>query len=217
MWWYRRRVPRELQALIGRAEYRESLNTPDIEVARTRAAFRDAEVAVEFEGARSRLRQQQAPAPEVPAQLTREAERFIADAVHSHILKEDEEVRMSRPDPDALEAYESIRADQFDDASRALATGRVALGMEGRQRIRGLIQAIGLSVAPDPLRGRWRHSRPRKAGTKDCVTSATGWLASTWRPRPSPSPRRSYGPHQTQTTPHALLKCSRWAASLMAT
>lgn len=148
-WWYRRRVPRELQPVIGRAEYRESLNTPDIEVARTRAAFRDAEAAVAFEAARAQLKQQQRPVSQLPAQLPPDAERYIAEAVRAHVLQEDEGVRMSRPDSDAMEAYESIRADQLDETSRALTTGRVALGKQGRQRVRDLMQAIGLSVAPE--------------------------------------------------------------------
>ncbi|MEJ8838661.1 DUF6538 domain-containing protein [Ramlibacter sp. AN1133] len=149
MWWYRRRVPRELQPIIGRAEYRESLNTPDIEVARTRAALRGAEVAVEFEAARAQIKQQQQAVPALPAQLTPEAKRYIAEAVRVHVLDEDEEVRKSRPNDYAMEAYESIRADQFEESAHALATGRVADGKEGRRRIRDLMQAIGLAVAPE--------------------------------------------------------------------
>ena len=57
-WWYRRRVPTQLTLILGRTEYRESLKTSDMEVARTRAAFKDAEVAVEFEKAKEQLKRQ---------------------------------------------------------------------------------------------------------------------------------------------------------------
>src|SRR5574343_244999 len=33
-WWYRRRVPTQLSLILGRNEYRESLKTSDVEVAR---------------------------------------------------------------------------------------------------------------------------------------------------------------------------------------
>jgi integrase len=148
MWWYRRRVPRELQPIIGRAEYRETLDTPDIAVARTRAALRNAAVEVEFEMARAKLREESLEKPVLPDSLTPDSRRYITDAVRTLVLLEDEETRMARLETETLWEYESQRGDQFDETSRALATGRVALGKEGRQRIQALMHAIGLSVAP---------------------------------------------------------------------
>lgn len=38
-WYYRRRVPTALVSVLGFAEYRESLQTPDMDVARFKAAI----------------------------------------------------------------------------------------------------------------------------------------------------------------------------------
>lgn len=148
-WWYRRRVPADLVPFIGRAEYRESLRTPDIEVARTRAALRDAEVAIEFEAARSQLKAQQAPKPQLPEDLSPQVLRFISDAVRERALQEDDEERMSRPTRDDLDAYESIRGDQFEDTSEALRRGRAGVGQYERRRVERLLHDIGVSVAPE--------------------------------------------------------------------
>ena len=43
-----------------------------------------------------------------------------------------------------MDAYESIRAEQFDDAGRALQTGRVGLGKGERLKVDEALQAIGL-------------------------------------------------------------------------
>lgn len=147
-WWYRRRVPAQLIPLVGRAEFRESLQTPDVEVARVRAALRDAAVAIEFEKARAQVKRA-ATVPTLPAVLSFEEKRYVSEAIRAHVLNEDEEVRMSRPCPDSLEAYESIRSDQFDESVRALASGRVAWGGYEKARMVELLRAIGLPLTPD--------------------------------------------------------------------
>ena len=56
VYWFRRRVPDELVPTLGRAEFVESLKTTDLAQARTRAAFRNAEIEVLFEKASTRSR-----------------------------------------------------------------------------------------------------------------------------------------------------------------
>lgn len=151
-WWYRRRVPADLKPFIHRGEYRESLRTSDIEVARTRAALRDAEVALEFEAARAKLKAQRAqePAkPQLPDILSADAMHYIREAVRAHVLEQDEAVRMDRPSPDSLDEYEGVRGDQFEETASALTSGRVGVDPYARDRVAGLIKAIGLPVDPD--------------------------------------------------------------------
>lgn len=150
-WQYRRRVtPASLIPILGFGEYRESLRTADIEVARVRAAIRNAEVEVELQAAQVQLKRQQATkATPAPATLSPAALQYIREAVRAHTLSEDEQVRRARPDWESLDAYESIRAEQFDDAGRALATGRVALGKVERERVDEALQAVGLVMPFD--------------------------------------------------------------------
>jgi len=146
-WWYRRRVPTQLAPILGRAEYRESLRTSDVEVARTRAAFKDAEVAIKFEKAKEQLKQQ-VLVTSIPEDLSKEYQRYISEAVRVHILEEDEAVRIGRPSGTTLDDHESVLSDWFEDSGKELRTGEVALTKGGRERVSNLLNAIGLSIAP---------------------------------------------------------------------
>ena len=151
-WWYRRRVtPDALIPIIGFAEYRHSLKTSDVEVARVRAAIRNAEVEVALQTAMAQLKQQQQADKSTtsPVTLSPAALQYIREAVRAHTLSEDESVRRARPDFDSLGEYESIRADQFNDAGRALSNGRVGIGKEERQRVNDALQAVGLVLPPN--------------------------------------------------------------------
>ena len=148
-WWYRRRVPADLIPIIGFAEYRESLRTPDIEIARTRAALKDAAVALEFEQALAQLRQQTAAKPVLPEELPNDIRTYVRDAVFARVLAEDEDTRMARPDDEALDVYESMRVDEFEATGDGLRTGRIAWGRRRKQEMVGLLHAIGVSVTPD--------------------------------------------------------------------
>lgn len=152
IWWYRRAVnPPELRPIVGRTEFAWSLGTKDIEVARTRAAIRNAEVAVLLEAAAVTLRQQQAgnKANPTPAKLSPEALQYIREAVHAHVLQEDEAVRLDRPDLDSLDEYASLRASQFKDDGLALLTGRVAIGKQEQQRVQEALRSVGITVDPN--------------------------------------------------------------------
>ena len=109
IWQYHRRVsPKALIPIIGFAEYRESLQTPDIEIARTRAAIRNAVVEVELQAAKAELKRQQGISPLVHTNLSPESLRFIREAVVAHTLQADEEFRRSRPDENGREAYDLL-------------------------------------------------------------------------------------------------------------
>ena len=105
-WYYRLRVsPAALIPIIGFGEYRESLRTTDIEVARVRAAIRHVEVTVELQAAKAQLKQQQSSTDktqQVPLKLTPEALAAISDAVKAHVLQIDEDFRRSEPDEDMV-------------------------------------------------------------------------------------------------------------------
>ena len=88
IWQYLRRVsPKSLIPILGFAEYRESLHTPDIETARIRAAIRNAVVEVELQAARAELKRQQGNSPPVTTNLSPESLRFIREAVLAHTLQ----------------------------------------------------------------------------------------------------------------------------------
>lgn len=145
---FRRRVPDELIPYIGREEFRHSLRTSDIEVARTRSAFRNAEVELEFEQARATLRADQTGPTSIREPLTPEGQRYVAEAVHAHVLDEDEQVRMSRPDEETLDIYHSLRADENGEVAEALNTGRVAVGEQARRGMAQLLHRVGVSISP---------------------------------------------------------------------
>lgn len=145
-WQYRRRVPDELVPFIGRREYRESLRTPDIEIARTRAALRNAEVAVEFEQARRQL-QAQPHVPVIADELADDVARYIREAVRVWKLDEDESQRQSRSSDSDNAAYDFINDDLFRDTVEALQTGATTIGPEARSRMAALLETIGVAVA----------------------------------------------------------------------
>lgn len=118
-----------------------------MEVARTRAAYRDAEVAAEFEKAKAIL-SKQTVAPLQLEDLTPDEQSYVRERIRAHILEEDDAVRMARPDDDSREAYEGIRADQFSDSIDGLKSGRVVVGPYERQRMAKLLEDVGLSIAP---------------------------------------------------------------------
>ncbi len=148
MWWYRRRVPDDLIRLIGRAEFRESLKTSEVEVARTRAAYRNAEVAAAFESANTQAVLEALPAVAV-TELAPDELQYIRDAVRARVVDEDEAVRIARPDDDSLDAYEGIRSDEFDETSRGLRSGLLAIGPAEKRKMETLLNDIGVSIAPD--------------------------------------------------------------------
>lgn len=147
-WWYRRRVPTQLSLILGRNEYRESLKTSDVEVARTRAAIKDAEVAIEFEKAKEQLKRQAVVTP-VPVDLSQEDQSYISEAVRTHILEEDEITRVGRPTATSLDGYEGFLSDWFEGTGKALRTGDIAVTRRDRERVADLLNAVGLSVAPN--------------------------------------------------------------------
>lgn len=147
-WWYRRRVPTALVSILGFAEYRESLRTPDIDEARIRASIRDAEVTVELQAARDLLKKQQASdlTSQTPLKLTPEALAYIRDAVRAHTLKADEEFRRSQPDEDSLFAYESSLGEHHESTGKALAMGRVPASPSEQAMLQAALDAVGVKV-----------------------------------------------------------------------
>ncbi|HEV8313705.1 MAG TPA: DUF6538 domain-containing protein, partial [Burkholderiaceae bacterium] len=147
-WYYRRRVPQDLVAVLGFSEYRESLKTPDIEMARTRAALRDAEVAVELLAARRQVEaQQEREKPVEVATLSPDALRYIREAVRARTLQLDEQVRLSRPDEDGRFHYESTLADRYEESGAALSSGEVGTRRDERERITAALQSVGVSIS----------------------------------------------------------------------
>lgn len=146
VYWFRRRVSDELIHLIGRGEFAESLWTTDLDTAKTRAAFRNAEVEALFEQARFENKRQAGTVLVGPP--TPEEQQYIRDAVRFHVLDEDESVRLARPDEGSMEAYEDYRSTQFDDVVAGLRSGRVAWGPVEKSRISRLLSAIGVQVEP---------------------------------------------------------------------
>jgi len=147
VYWFRRRVPEELIPVVGRAEFMETLRTTDVNAARTKAAYRNAEVEAEFARGRITIKRQ-AVVPILVETPTPEEQHYIRAAVRAHVLEEDESMRMARPDDDTVEAYQGIRSDQFDEAVRALQSGRVAWGREEKARFGKLLAAVGVQVTP---------------------------------------------------------------------
>lgn len=186
-WYYRRRVPLDLVAVLGFSEYRESLKTPDIEVARTKAALRDAEVAVELQSARAQLREQLAKQerekPVTVDTLSPEALRFVREAVKAKALEFDELVRMSRPSEDGLIHYEGLIADEAAEAQQALATGRVAERPDERARIVQVLKDVGVSINPDA--SSWAEAAYRATEGRLLALDEIGDRMQ-GRPRPTP-------------------------------
>ncbi len=204
-WWYRRRAPTELVSVLGFAEYRESLRTSDIEVARTRAAVRNAEVAVELEVARASLRRPPAPneASVAPITFTPEGLQYIRAAVHAHVLKEDEAVRLARPDLDSLDEYASLRASQFEDDGQALLTGRVALGKQEQLRVQGALRAVGITVGPESpswAEAAFKATEGRHSALKDIRERLNGEYVATPSVPLLPASLQTQAPAQTALT-----------------
>lgn len=146
VYWFRRRVPEELIPSVGRAEFMESLKTTVLDVARTRAAYRNAEVEAVFEKARYDLKRMSVTAlTDVP---TPEQQQYIREAVRYHILEEDDAVRLARPGEDDLDGYDYVRSNQYDTVVEGLRTGRVAWGVHEKAKMESLLQAIGVRVKP---------------------------------------------------------------------
>ena len=145
--WYCRRVPTALVPILGFAEYRESLQTADMAVARFKAAIRDAEVTVELQAAEAQLKA--SPVSQAPAKLSAEALQYIRDAVTAHTLQADEEFRQSKPDQDSRIAHASIMGDRFEESGRALALGVAFTDACERGRVQEALQAVGIDIPPD--------------------------------------------------------------------
>lgn len=146
-YWFRRRVPDSLIPIVGRGEFMESLRTRDVVEARGKAAFRNAEVEALF--AHARLAHQRQAGMVLQQPPTVDEQDYIRDAIRVYVLEEDEAVRLARPDDESMDAYEGIRADQFEDASSGLRSGRVAWGRLEKERIGKLLQAVGVKVEPN--------------------------------------------------------------------
>lgn len=202
-WWYRRRAPTELVPVLGFAEYRESLRTSDIEVARTRAAVRNAEVAVELEVARASLRRPPAPneASVAPITFTPEDLQYIRAAVHAHVLQEDEAVRMERPDLDSLDEYASMRASQFEDDGQALVTGRVAIRKQEQLRVQDALRAVGITLGPESPSwavAAFKATEGRHSALKDIRERLNGEYVATPSLPPLPAALQSQPPVQAE-------------------
>ncbi|WP_291010107.1 DUF6538 domain-containing protein [Hydrogenophaga sp.] len=148
-WQYRRRVPTKLVSILGFSEYRESLHTPDMDVARIRAAIRDAEVTVELKAASEQLKKQQADCTKTPIKLTPEALAYIRDAVKAHVLQVDEDFRRSGPDEDSLFEYEHTLGEDFRSMDAALVQYRVPSSPEELGRVGEALQAVGVPMLPE--------------------------------------------------------------------
>lgn len=146
VYWFRRRVEEQLIPLIGRGEFMESLRTVDPIEARKLAAFRNAEVEALFAQARLVFQRQAGTILQHPP--TVDEQDYIRDAVRVHVLEEDEAVRMARPDDESMDAYESIRADEYKEASDGLRSGRVGWGKKEKDRVGRLLEAVGVKVQP---------------------------------------------------------------------
>ncbi len=206
VWWYRRTVnPPELRPIVGRTELAWSLETPDMEVARTRAAIRNAEVSVILEAAKATLRQQEAVSmgTPAPATLSPEALQYIRAAVHAHVLQEDEAVRLDRPDLDSLDEYASIRASQFEDDGRALMTGRVAFGKQEQQRVQEALRSVGITVGPESpswAEAAFRATEGRHSALKDIRERLNGEYVATPSVPLLPALLQPQAPAQTALT-----------------
>ncbi len=113
---YRRRVPEGLVEAVGRAVWRESLGTKDLEEAKRLARLRDVAADQEIDKARARL------GSRASAPLTAEDVRRIAHNELAHWLADDEEQRMAHGF-DAVENAESVLTEFASDWRRALAEG----------------------------------------------------------------------------------------------
>lgn len=146
VYWFRRRVPEELIPLVGRAEFMESLRTSDLAMARTRAAYRNAEVEALFEKARyDHKRHAGTVLVVIP---TPEEQQYIREAVRALILEEDDTQRLSRPSEQDREGYDYVRSIQYDTVVEGLRTGRVAWGAQEKAKMADLLGAIGVRVEP---------------------------------------------------------------------
>ncbi|MBL0920242.1 MAG: hypothetical protein IBJ14_16185 [Hydrogenophaga sp.] len=146
VYWFRRRVPDDLIPLVGRGEFMESLKTTELDVARTRAAYRNAEVEAVFEKARYDLKRQSGTV--LTDDPTPEQQQYIRDAVRFHLLDEDESVRLSRPGEDNLDSYDDYRSNEYDTVAEGLRTGRVAWGAHEKAKMGKLLAAVGVQVEP---------------------------------------------------------------------
>ena len=118
-------MPSALIQIFARAEWRESLGTSDIELARTRAAIKDAEIAIEIEVARAQSN---------------------AEPQTTTVTKE---VRIEPPTGESLYAQRSFLSDCFDETDEALRNGHVDHTQQKRERVSDRLHAIGRSVAPN--------------------------------------------------------------------
>lgn len=146
VYWFRRRVPDELVPTLGRAEFVESLKTTDLAQARTRAAFRNAEIEVLFEKARYEVQRKAEVHLVLPP--SPQEQQYIREAVRALVLEEDEETRLARPRLDDLEAYEDFRSVEFDNVAEGLRNGRLAWTPGHRARLEELLAAVGVKAYP---------------------------------------------------------------------
>lgn len=146
VYWFRRRVPEELIPLVGRVEFAESLRTSDLAMARTRAAYRNAEVEALFEKARYDHKRQAGTV--LVVMPTPEEQQYIREAVRALILEEDDTQRLSRPSEQDREGYDYVRSIQYDTVVEGLHSGRVAWGAREKAKMADLLEAIGVRVEP---------------------------------------------------------------------
>lgn len=152
-WYYRRRVPQVLISTLGFGEYRESLHTTDMAVARIKAAIRDAEVTVELQAAQALLKATTANISGSKSQdkLSPAELIYIREAVKAHTLRLDEEFRQSQPDEDSRIAHSSIMAEHFEDSGKALANGLAYFNKQELGRVQEALRAVGIDVSPESV------------------------------------------------------------------
>jgi hypothetical protein len=117
-------VPSALVPIFAKVEWRESLGTSDIELARTRAAIKDAEIAIEIEVARAQFNAEPQTTT-VTKEVPREEQRHISDSLPECMLKVNKEVRIEAPTGESLYPQRSFLSDCFDETDDALRNGHV--------------------------------------------------------------------------------------------
>lgn len=146
VYWFRRRVPAELVPTLGREHFVESLKTTELAQAKTRAAFRNAEVEALFEKARGEVRHDAEVHLALPPNQAEQ--QYIREAVRALVLEQDESTRLARPPLHELEAYEDYMSVQLDWTAETLRTGRLGFTPGEKARLSELLGAVGIKVHP---------------------------------------------------------------------
>lgn len=160
VYWFRRRVSDELIHLIGRGEFAESLWTTDLDTAKTRAAFRNAEVEALFEQARFENKRQAGTVLVGPP--TPEEQQYIRDAVRFHVLDEDESVRLARPDEGSMRLTRTTARRSLMMLWQVFGPGEWLGGQSRRAVSAGSFLQSGSRWSLGHLHGSWPPTGPPK-------------------------------------------------------